>query len=108
MKTIRRVSYTERALTQDSAIVRENKAFKFTVPNNECLLHGQEISNLLDKLGSIVPLVERLELTMKAPNVTCETPEHGFHLEFICLLLRLPDRFNDGKIDIKAVSKSDR
>ena len=108
VKTIEKVCKADRKNLIDSAIARENKLFKFTVPNNNCLLHGKEMTNLMEKLNKILPLVEKLDITMKAPNITCETTEHGFHLEFVCLLLELPARFNDRKISIKAVSKSER
>ena len=36
------------------AIARENKIFKYEIPHTTCLLHGQEMDNLMKKLDSVL------------------------------------------------------
>ena len=106
VQKIKKVSTRERTLLTDSAIAREGKLFRFLVSRDSCLLHGNEMKAKMDKIGVGIPLAERLEIEMKPPEIPCDLPEHGFHLEFASLLLELPSRFNDRKISIKVISNA--
>ena len=53
----------------------------------------------------IIKLVDKLDLTMKHPDNTCEQEAlHGFHLELVSIIQRLPARFDDSKLSIKIIS----
>ena len=60
LKSVKKLRRVERSLLEDSAIVRENKTFKFKVPRNDnrCLLHNDEMAKLTEKLNRILPLAD--------------------------------------------------
>ena len=54
-KTIMKLSKLERKIFEgECAIARENKIFKYEIPHTNCLLHGKEIDNLMEKLDTVI------------------------------------------------------
>ena len=108
--TIMKLSKLEREIFEgECAIARECKIFKYEIPHEKCLLHGKEVDNLMKKLDTVIQLVDKLEFTMKHPDKPCEQEAlHGFHLEFVSIIHRLPERFNHSTLSIKIVSTSGR
>ena len=59
----------------------------------------------MKKLDPIIKLVDKLYFMMKHPTNTCEQEAlHGFHLELVSIIQRLPARFDDSKLSIKIIS----
>ena len=108
MKIMKLSKNDRRILQEPCAIARENKVFRYKIQNDNCLMHGQEIDNLLKDLSPIILLTEKLEFSIQTSKNQCSDGLHGSHLELASLILLLPESFNDAKLSIKIDSTSGR
>ena len=69
VKTVSKLRKSERRLLEKSAIVRENKEFKITIPRCEVgrFSNSYEIIKM-EQIGRILPLVDKLVIEIRPPK----------------------------------------
>ena len=88
---------------ENSAIVRENKVFKMTIPRVDVGRFSNSYEIVKTKqIERILPLVDKLVISIRPPEG--HSRKTSYHKELLNILLQLPARFMDKKITIDAVS----